>query len=342
MVSARLGEALGLWRGRPLADVPSGVLAAGAVPRLSEMRLEALEARVEADLHLGRHREVVAEVRALAAAEPLRERLAELLMLALYRSGQQASALEAYRQVRRHLVEQIGIEPGPGLRELNQRILRSDRTLLPARAAGGTAACRHHRCAAARAEAWQTQQTSRLSPDMLPAAAPDFTGRARELGELRALSALRRPGGPVLITAIGGTAGVGKTALAVHWARHAAAEFPDGQLYVNLRGFGPADPLPPAEALRAFLDALGVPAARLPATLDGRQALYRSLLDGRRMLIVLDNARDPAQVRPLLPATPTAMVLITSRSELASLVADRRRPHAHPRRAERWPRPASC
>jgi tetratricopeptide (TPR) repeat protein len=330
VVSARLGEALGLWRGRPLADVPSGVLAAGAVPRLSEMRLEALEARVEADLHLGRHREVVAEVRALAAAEPLRERLAELLMLALYRSGQQASALEAYRQVRRHLVEQIGIEPGPGLRELNQRILRSDRTLLPAPPPvnGGVPP---PPVVAARQSMAQPADVP-LSPDMLPAAAPDFTGRARELGELRALSGqVRRPGGPVLITAIGGTAGVGKTALAVHWARRAAAGFPDGQLYVNLRGFGPADPLAPAEALRAFLDALGVPAAggggpppgggaRLPATLDGRQALYRSLLDGRRMLIVLDNARDPAQVRPLLPATPTAMVLITSRSELASLV----------------------
>jgi DNA-binding SARP family transcriptional activator/tetratricopeptide (TPR) repeat protein len=316
VVSARLSEALGLWRGRPLADVPSGVLVAGAVPRLTEMRLEALEARVEADLYLGRHREVVAEVRGLAAAEPLRERLAELLMLALYRSGQQASALEAYRQVRRHLVEQIGIEPGPGLRELNQRILRSDRTLLLAPSVGAGVP--------APSPAPEEQRAAAdvpLSPNMLPAAAPDFTGRARELVQLRALSGLLRPGGPVLITAIGGTAGVGKTALAVHWARRAAADFPDGQLYVNLRGFGPADPLPPAEALRAFLDALGVPAARLPATLDGRQALYRSLLDGRRMLIVLDNARDPAQVRPLLPATPTAMVLITSRSELAGLVA---------------------
>ena len=332
VVSARLGEALGLWRGRPLADVPSGVLAAGAVPRLSEMRLEALEARVEADLHLGRHREVVAEVRALAAAEPLRERLAELLMLALYRSGQQASALEAYRQVRRHLVEQIGIEPGPGLRELNQRILRSDRTLLLAPQGPGTVPASRARQAGrkrlvpgdaaakvpAPAEPAEPDRARPPAPVMLPAAVPGFTGRSREL---RALSALRRPGGPVLITAIGGTAGVGKTALAVHWARRAAAEFPDGQLYVNLRGFGPADPLAPAEALRAFLDALGVSAARLPATLDGRQALYRSLLDGRRMLIVLDNARDPAQVRPLLPATPTAMVLITSRSELAGLVA---------------------
>jgi DNA-binding SARP family transcriptional activator/Tfp pilus assembly protein PilF len=334
VVSAKLAEALGLWRGRPLADVPSGVLVAGAVPRLTEMRLEALEARVEADLHLGRHREVVAEVRGLAAAEPLRERLAELLMLALYRSGQQASALEAYRQVRRHLVEQIGIEPGPGLRELNQRILRSDRTLLLAPrgpdavpAGNGKQASRKRPTPTggpaakvpAPAEPVDPEPARPPTPVMLPAAVPGFTGRTHELRALWGLR--RRPGGSALITVIGGPAGVGKTALAVHWARRAAADFPDGQLYVNLRGFGPADPLPPAEALRAFLDALGVPAARLPATLDGRQALYRSLLDGRRMLIVLDNARDPAQVRPLLPATPTAMVLITSRSELAGLVA---------------------
>jgi tetratricopeptide (TPR) repeat protein len=332
VASARLGEALGLWRGRPLADVPSGVLVAGAVPRLAEMRLEALEARVEADLALGRHREVVAEVRALAVAEPLRERLAELLMLALYRSGQQASALEAYRRVRRHLVEQVGIEPGPGLRELNQRILRSDPALRLTPPGPGTVPASRARQAAGKrpvpggptvqvpapAGPAEPDRARMPAPVMLPAAVPGFTGRAQELRALSGL--LRRPGGPVLITAIGGTAGVGKTALAVHWARRVAAEFPDGQLYVNLRGFGPADPLPPAEALRAFLDALGVPAARIPATLDGRQALYRGLLDGRRMLIVLDNARDPAQVRPLVPATPTTMVLITSRSELASLV----------------------
>ena len=232
VVSAKLSEALGLWRGRPLADVPSGVLVAAAVPRLTEMRLEALEARVEADLHLGRHREVVAEVRGLAAAEPLRERLAELLMLALYRSGQQASALEAYRQVRRHLVEQIGIEPGPGLRELNQRILRSDRTLLLApqgpdavpaghgkQATGKRPTATGHPAAKvpAPAEPVDPDRARLPAPVMLPATVPGFTGRARELRALSGL--LRRPDGPVLITAIGGTAGVGKTALAVHWAR---------------------------------------------------------------------------------------------------------------------------
>jgi DNA-binding SARP family transcriptional activator len=302
--SAQLGAALGLWRGEPLADVPSRVLVQAEVPRLAEMRLESLEARIDADLHLGRHREVIAELQALIAAEPLRERLHELLMLALYRSGQRDTALAVHRRVQRQLIDEVGIEPGPGLRELNQRILRSDLRLLSPRPEAGVTA---------------RDRDQRPTPMMLPTAVPGFTGRERELQVLR--GAAGQAGGPVLITAIGGTAGVGKTALAVHWARRAAAEFPDGQLYVNLRGFGPAEPLPPAEALRGFLDALRVPAARIPAGLTGRQALYRSLLDGRRVLILLDNARDPEQVRPLLPVSPTAVVLITSRNELTGLIA---------------------
>ncbi len=316
--SDQLSAALLLWRGPPLADVPSRLLTETEVPRLAEMRLDALEARIDADLHLGRHREVIAELQPLVSAEPLRERLHELLMLALYRSGQRAAALDAYRRAWRQLVDQVGIEPGPGLRELNQRILRSDPALLPAapvlpQRPGGPARPASTGPAPPR-------------PAMLPAAVPGFTGRARELEALSMM--LARPGHPgpggtpVVITAIGGTAGVGKTALAVHWARQAAARFPDGQLYVNLRGFGPSgDPLPPAEALREFLDALHVPAAQIPADLEARQALYRSLLAEQRVLILLDNARDPAQVRPLLPATPGALVLITSRSELTGLIA---------------------
>ncbi len=307
--SAQLGAALALWRGPPLADVPSQLLALAEVPRLVEMRLEMLEARIDADLHLGRHREVIPELQSLAAAEPLRERLHELLMLGLYRSGQQAAALAAYRHARRRLVDEAGIEPGPALRQLNQQILRSDRALLlpPPRAATSSGA------------AEQDDRTP-PGPSMLPAAVPGFAGRSREL---RALSAVPgRPGGAAVITAIGGTAGVGKTTLAVHWARRQAARFPDGQLYLNLRGFGPADPLAPAEALRVFLDALQVPADQIPATLDGRQALYRSLLADKKILILLDNARDPAQVLSLLPGSPDCRVVITSRSELAGLVAE--------------------
>jgi len=369
--SAQLAEALALWRGQPLADVPSQVLAMAEVPRLTEMRLDALEARIDADLHLGRHREVVAELQSLAAAEPLRERLHELLMLALYRSGQQAAALAAYRAARRQLVDELGIEPGPVLRDLNQRILQADSALLlappsengdgdetgrpsangrtawpgrppPAGNSGNTGnrgkpgstgntgnrgnSGADHRdggdpgdepAGDAGVEAGSVPLNA-IRPSLLPAAVPGFTGRALEL---RALSAAAdRPGRLVVISVIGGTAGVGKTALAVHWARQVAADFPDGQLYVNLRGFGPADPVSPTEALRSFLDALQVPAAQIPSSLDGRHALYRSLVEGKRILIVLDNARDPAQVRPLLPGSPTAMVVITSRAELASLV----------------------
>jgi hypothetical protein len=183
---ARLSAALRLWRGEPLSDVHSqAVRALAGMPRLAGMRLEALEARFDAELHLGRHREIIAGLRALAAAEPLRERLYELLMLALYRSGQQAAALAVYRQARRQLVDQAGIDPGPGLRELNQRILRSDAALLPPPPGPVT-----------------------RSPAILPAAVPGFAGRS---AELRALSALfGRPGGAPPIVTISGTAGVGK------------------------------------------------------------------------------------------------------------------------------------
>jgi DNA-binding SARP family transcriptional activator len=335
--SSRLASGLALWRGEPLADVPSRALVAAEVPRLAEMRLDALEARIDADLHLGRHREVVAELQALAAAEPLRERLHELLMLALYRSGQQAAALAAYLQARRQLIGELGLEPGPGLRDLNQQILLADPALMlspdpagpadppsaPAPPAPPPSAASLASPPTAAEGAGGTGDeapvTGDLRPDLLPAPVPGFTGRSREL---RTLSALRqRAGRPVLITAIAGTAGVGKTALAVHWARQRAVRFPDGQLYVNLRGFGPAAPVDPAEALRSLLDALQVPAEQIPATLEGRQALYRSQLAGKKVLILLDNARDPAQVRPLLPATSTAMVLVTSRNELTGLIA---------------------
>jgi DNA-binding SARP family transcriptional activator len=312
--SVKLNAALDLWRGRPLVDVPSQLLAVTEVPRLAELRLETLEARIDADLHLGRHQEVIAQLQALTMAEPLRERLHELLMVALYRSGQQAAALAAYRQARQHLVEEIGIEPGPGLRQLNEQILHGDRALLAPAPAGSPARV----APAPRAGGRKT--ASMFRPNLLPTAVPDFTGRAFEL---RALSARTgRGGGPVVITAIGGTAGVGKTALAVHWARRHADRFPDGQLYVNLRGFGPGDPVPPAEALRGFLDALQVPAAQIPATLDERRERYRSLLDGKKILILLDNARDSAQVRPLLPAGPAALVLVTSRNQLTDLITE--------------------
>jgi DNA-binding SARP family transcriptional activator len=308
--AGRLTAALEVWRGQPLADVPSPALARTEGQRLTELRLGALEARIDAQLHLGMHRELIPELEELAAAEPLRERVHELLMLALYRSGQQAAALAAYRNTHRQLVGELGIEPGPALRELNLRIQRADPSLLlPGKSERGAAGGTRLPDAAPR-------------PRMLPAEAPGFTGRAAELAAVSALLPEPPDGdGAAPITVISGTAGVGKTALAVHWAHQHAGGFPGGQLYVNLRGFGPADPLRPAEALRIFLDALAVPAAQIPATLDGRQSVYRSRLAGTKTLIVLDNAGGPDQVRPLLPGAPGCLVIVTSRNQLAGLIA---------------------
>jgi DNA-binding SARP family transcriptional activator len=334
--SSQLAAALGLWRGQPLADIQSPLLVA-EVPRLAEMRLAALESRIDADLHLGRHRPVTAELAALAAAEPLRERVHELLMLALYRSGQQAAALAAYRQARRRLVDELGVEPGPALRELNQRILQSDPTLriaAPRDMAHRNGEARNGEARNGPARNGPARNGpgprggprpgpgarpggGRLGPAMLPGAVPGFIGREAELGTLSAAAT----GTPASVLVISGTAGVGKTALAVHWAHQHAGGFPGGQLYVNLRGFGPADPLRPAEALRIFLDALAVPAAQIPATLDGRQSVYRSRLAGTKTLIVLDNAGDPDQVRPLLPGAPGCLVVVTSRNQLTGLIA---------------------
>jgi len=304
--------ALALWRGEPLADAGSEILAAREGPRLAELRLQALEVRIGADLHLGRHAEVIAELQRLAGAHPLREHLHALLMLALYRDGRQAEALAAYQQARQVLVEELGTDPGTELRELHQQMLTGDPALAvapPGRAADGAAA---------------SPQGPAVVPRQLPAAVADFTGRAAELRALTRMLDQAGAGAPgtVVISAIGGTAGVGKTALALHWAHQAAARFPGGQLHVNLRGYDPSGtPAEAAEAIRGFLDALDVPPGRIPPAPHAQAGLYRSLLAGRKMLIVLDNARDERQVRPLLPASPGSLVLITSRSQLGGLAA---------------------
>jgi DNA-binding SARP family transcriptional activator len=313
--AANLRAALALWRGEPLADLPSELLAQQEVPRLAEMRLQALEARVDAELHLGRHADVIAELRQLAAVHPLRERLHALLMLALYRNGQQAAALAAYQHARRGLIEAIGAAPGMELRELERQVLRGD----PALAVPTAVTTRPAVAGAAAGEpgGWA------VVPRQLPPPVRHFAGRGAELKELAGL--LDRAGGEtretVIISAIGGTAGVGKTALAVHFAHQVAERFPDGQLYVNLRGFDPSgSPVAPADAILRFLEALQVPAARIPSTAAAQQDLYRSLLANRRLLIVADNARDADQVRPLIPGGRACMILVTSRSQLTSLI----------------------
>ncbi len=333
-----LREALGWWRGEPLADVPSRLLHDREVPPIEDQRLQALVARIDCDLHLGRHGEVVAELRQLVRAHPLQEQFHAQLMLGLYRNGRQAEALAAYQDVRRVLADELGLDPGPELRLMHQRILAADGELL--NAAGGASSTapatlimdRLDR--AARVDEAPDGDASKVAPDLhapatareevvprlLPMATRHFAGRAEALGELAALA--DEASRAAVIAVIAGTAGVGKTSLALHFAHQVAARFPDGQLYVNLRGFDPAGaPLAPAEAVRLFLDALAVPAARIPAGLDAQSGLYRSLLAGRRVLVLLDNARDVDQVRPLLPAGSGSLVIVTSRKQLTSLVA---------------------
>jgi DNA-binding SARP family transcriptional activator/tetratricopeptide (TPR) repeat protein len=311
--AAKARAALQLWRGEPLADVPSAYLASREVPRLAEMRKQATEVAIEADLHLGRHAAVIGELRRFVAADPLRERLSALLMAALHGDGRQAEALAVYQQTRDVLIAELGVEPADELRGMHQRIL-AGRPALPRRESPPAMPSPPGRSGAAAPQV----------PRQLPAVVGCFTGRAAELAELTGLldQADAQPAGTVVISAVGGTAGVGKTALAVHWAHQVADRFGDGQLYVNLRGFDPSGtPAAPESAIREFLDALGVPPGQIPPGPEAQVGLYRSLLADRRMLIVLDNARDEQQVRPLLPASPASLVLVTSRSQLGGLAA---------------------
>ncbi|MFD7653033.1 BTAD domain-containing putative transcriptional regulator [Actinosynnema sp. NPDC059797] len=295
-----LAEALALWRGAPLADVRSDVLHRDDVAPLLEERLAVLERRVAADLDAGRSAELVPELRSLTARHPLRERFWGALVLALHRSGRTAEALAAYHEVRELLAEELGIDPGEELRELHRLVLgagpapRAARPVAPPRQAPAAA-------------------------QQLPADVRSFTGRQAELAALDRLAADTRAAGVVAITGMGG---LGKTALAVHWAHRRAADFPDGRLFVDLRGFDhDTPPLTPRQALTHLLGALGAPPERIPAALDQQVALYRSLLADRRALVVLDNAADVAQVRPLLPSGPGNFVLVTGRNDLRGLLA---------------------
>jgi DNA-binding SARP family transcriptional activator/tetratricopeptide (TPR) repeat protein len=312
LASEELSAALKLWRGEPLPDLRAAALVADATARWSEQRLQALEWRIDTDLRLGNHDDVLAELSGLVTAHPLRENLSGLLMVACYRSGRQAEALAVYRRIRDVLIDELGAEPGGHLQDLHQRMLVGDSSLLPAMVAPPPSK---------RTEG--TVGGGEPVPRQLPPAVRHFAGRADALTLLtELLDDATTPGGTVLISAIDGTAGIGKTALAVHWAHQVAERFPGGQFYVNLHGFDPGgSPTPPAEAIRGFLTALGVPPARIPVGLEAQTALYRSLLAGRRVLLVLDNARDVGQVRPLLPGGAGCMVVVTSRTQLLGLVA---------------------
>jgi DNA-binding SARP family transcriptional activator/tetratricopeptide (TPR) repeat protein len=303
----RWRAALALWRGPALDGSDSETLRRTAVPRLEEARLVALEERLEVDLRLGRHAELVGELRALVGAYPDRERLCRQLMLALYRSDRQAEALAVYRRMRQALVEELGLDPSPALQELEQAILLADPALKPA--VPSTGGARHN-------------PASPRGPCQLPPDIDDFTGRQDAMAQLQRLLEGEQATA-IVISAIAGKAGVGKTALAIRVAHRLRPCFPDGQLYVNLRG-AQAEALDPADVLAGFLRALGIDGARIPEGLEERARLYRARLADQRVLVLLDNAANEAQVRPLLPGSQGCAVLVTSRSRLAGLEA------AHP------------
>lgn len=303
-----LREALELWRGPALADVADGLpLLRPRIEALEEARLTALERRVRADLAVGRHRDLIAE---LTSAYPLSEQLRAHQMVALYRGGRQADALAVFHRLRGQLDAELGIYPGPDLGRLYEAILRADPSLGSAVSGG----------AAGSLAAAPSASSALAVPRQLPARVAGFTGRSEPLRDLDARAAARDQS--VVITAITGAPGVGKSALAVSWAHSVQAQFPDGTFFANLRGYDPAGiPAEPGEVLQGFLRALPVPADAIPAGDDERAALLRTSLDRKRALIILDNAASPQQVRPLLPGSAGCAVVVTSRSRLSGLVA---------------------
>jgi DNA-binding SARP family transcriptional activator/tetratricopeptide (TPR) repeat protein/transcriptional regulator with XRE-family HTH domain len=303
-------SALDTWRAEPLADIEI-LHAHPAVVALRLRRSDLVIRYAEAATAAGRHEDILPWLRELAAAEPLNERAHAALMLALAGSGQQAAALVQFDDLRRRLDDQLGVRPGAELADAHQRVLRQDVPRKPGSRRPGAG----HQAGASAGSASPV-------PRQLPATVPNFTGRAAEFATLTKALDDGGAGRRVRILTITGVAGVGKTTLAVHWAHQAARCFPDGQLYVNLRGFDPSGtPVAAADAVRGFLTALSVPAEMIPAAADAQAGLYRSLLADKRMLVVLDNARDPAQVRSLLPGSAGCMVVVTSRSLMAGLVA---------------------
>ncbi|RZQ61879.1 tetratricopeptide repeat protein [Amycolatopsis suaedae] len=294
-----LAEAFALWKGPALGGVPDSITA----PELDDLRLAVHAARVDAELELGRHAELISELTTMVRENPLAERTIGQLMRALYHAGRRADALEVYRRASRHVVSALGIDPGPELRELHDRILRDE--------LGGPPAAPQPR---------PRSDTNRQAPSQLPPAVPALAGRDTELAWLDDLAA-RAEHGASMVGLLTGAAGVGKSTLAVSWAHRRAARFPDGVLFAALRGFDPEHPpLDPADVLTQFLLGLGVPAAELPETAHARVAMYRSLLADARVLVVLDDARAASQVQPLLPPGPGSVAVVTSRARLDGLV----------------------
>jgi DNA-binding SARP family transcriptional activator len=289
-----LRKALELWRGDPL----DGVTAPGIEfdrMRLAEMRLGLLEERFDADLELGRHAELVAELTATVSAHPLREKLAGQLMLALYRSNRQADALKVYQALRQRLAEELGSDPCADVRNLHATILRGE---------GNEA---------------RADPVAEIRPAQLPPGVGHFTGRDHELTALTRAVAL--PAEEPCVLVVAGVGGLGKTALVIRWAHLIAERFPDGQIFVDLHARESGETLPPGDALGVVLGALGTSWADLPISVDERAALYRTLTSGRRVLIVADDAGSLDQVLPLVPPTAASRLVVTSRRRLTALAA---------------------
>jgi DNA-binding SARP family transcriptional activator len=325
--AAQLAEALALWHGSPLADVPPTTLVETEAERLADLRLDAAELRITAELACGSHAQVIPELRRLLADHALRENLWLLLMRALDGAGRHAEALEAYGQARSVLAEELGVDPGAELRQCYAELLAKDDALTrdagdaPGSISAGTVTAGSPPPAPAVAEPRVARSVP--APAQLPADVADFTGREdqiKHLCDLLASGGTEADPGAVRIALVAGSGGLGKTSLAVHAAHRVSGSFPDGQLYVDLLGATP-QPLPPADVLARFLRDLGVDGRDIPADDDERAARYRTLLAGRRLLVVLDNARDAAQVRPLLPGTASSAVLITTRSRMPDLAS---------------------
>ncbi|BCL12356.1 AfsR/SARP family transcriptional regulator [Micromonospora sagamiensis] len=325
-----LRAALGCWRGPALYGI-GGEAVTAAATLLEERRLLVTEECLGHELATGRHQQLVVELSALVHTHPLRERFTHHLMLALYRSGRQADALACYQRYLGVLRDELGLDPSPELQTLHQAILRRSPAIDPPvgwrpEPVGPAPAVVTPTAAAPVGRARTTAPAAGAPvarPAEIPADLVDFTGRVRELDALDALLPARNepPASGMSIIAITGTAGVGKTALAVRCAHRVAVRFPDGQLHVNLRGYSPTSPMPPIEALTTMLRALGVGAGHVPGQPDEAARLFRSMLAGRRVLLVLDDARSAEQVRPLLPGSSGCLVLVTSRNRLDGLVA---------------------
>jgi DNA-binding SARP family transcriptional activator/tetratricopeptide (TPR) repeat protein len=309
-----LEQGAAMWRGNALSDLDTPWITS-VREGLAMERFAADATRIDLALQLGQHAELLPELTTRAAAHPLDERVAGQLILALYRSGRQAEALGEVERTRTRLAEELGIDPGPALRQLHQRVLANDPAL--------TVPVPGIRMAA-----------DVPVPRQLPAPARSFTGRAPQLARLtKALAPLTVASGggtPAPVSVISGAGGIGKTWLAVTWAYRNAGQFPDGQLFVDLRGFSPdRTPMSAEVALRGFLTALGVDADHLPADPHAQAALFRSLTADRRMLVVLDNAAGTSQVTPLLPGGNSCTVLVTSRHRLSGLISGRGAHHVH-------------